>query len=157
MMDTVNKEGIMTLYKGIGAGTVRQIFYATSRFGLFEVFRDALKDSNMLTPSGELSPMERLIGGLASGGCAAVVSCPAEVTLVRMSNDRALPEAQRRNYKGVGDAFVQIFKTEGPTAFWRGVAPFAQRAMLVGACQVATFDQNKVLYEKYAGLQRGTL
>ena len=138
----------MTLYKGIGAGVVRQIFYATSRFGLFEVFRDRLKETNMLTPKGQLSPTERLVGGLASGGCAAIISCPAEVTLVRISNDRALPEAQRRNYKNVFDAFLQIAKTEGPTAFWRGVVPFAQRAMLVGACQVATFDQNKVLYER---------
>lgn len=156
MVDTVKTEGVMTLYKGIGAGVVRQIFYATSRFGLFEVFRDRLKDTNMLTPKGQLSPTERLVGGLASGGCAAIISCPAEVTLVRISNDRALPEAQRRNYKNVFDAFLQIAKTEGPAAFWRGVVPFAQRAMLVGACQVATFDQNKVLYERYAGLQQGT-
>eukprot|EP00940_MAST-03C_sp_MAST-3C-sp2_P000775 g775.t1 len=153
---TVAEEGVFTLYKGIGAGTVRQIFYATSRFGLFEVFRDQLQSSSIVTPKGQLSVVERLVGGLASGGCAAIISCPCEVTLVRMSNDASLPEKQRRDYKNVADAAVRILREEGVLAFWRGAVPFAQRAMLVGACQVATFDQNKYLYERYAGLKRGT-
>jgi hypothetical protein len=38
----IREEGFLSLYEGLGAGITRQIFYATSRFGLFEVFRDAL-------------------------------------------------------------------------------------------------------------------
>eukprot|EP00939_MAST-03C_sp_MAST-3C-sp1_P004643 g4643.t1 len=156
ILNTVKNEGVLSLYEGIGAGTIRQIFYATSRFGLFEVFRDLLEETSFITPSGELGATERLVGGLVSGGCAAIISCPCEVTLVRMSNDRSLPENQRRNYKNVADAARRILTEEGLAAFWRGSVPFAQRAMLVGACQVATFDQNKHLYDKYAGLQRGS-
>ena len=45
--------------------------------------------------------------GAISGGMAAYISCPAEVSLVRMSNDNSLPLAERRNYKGtVTDTFV---------------------------------------------------
>ena len=33
----VKNEGFLTVYQGLGAGIVRQIFYATSRFGLYEV------------------------------------------------------------------------------------------------------------------------
>jgi hypothetical protein len=33
----IKTEGVKGLYAGLGAGCVRQIFYATSRFGLFEV------------------------------------------------------------------------------------------------------------------------
>ena len=64
-------------------------------------------------------------------GLAAVVSIPAEVTVVRMSNDATLPLEQRRNYKNLTDAFSRIAKEEGLPAFFRGLGPYANRAMLV--------------------------
>jgi solute carrier family 25 oxoglutarate transporter 11 len=36
--------GWMSVYDGLSAGIARQVFYATSRFGLFESFRDMLHD-----------------------------------------------------------------------------------------------------------------
>ena len=69
-----------------------------------------------------------------------------EVAVVRMSNDKSLPEAQRRNYKNVIDTATRIAKEEGITAFWRGSNPFVFRAMMVGIFQVATLDQFKDLY-----------
>ena len=119
-------KGISTFYDGIGAGTIRQVFYATSRFGLFEVIRDSLAGGPDQTPTAAI----RLGSGLASGGMAAVIACPAEVTLVRTANDQALPKEQRRNYKNFGDAAMRILKEEGILAFWRGVVPFAQRAVV---------------------------
>ena len=38
----IKEDGFLSLYSGLGAGLTRQIFYSTSRFGLFEVFRDEL-------------------------------------------------------------------------------------------------------------------
>jgi len=130
----------MTLYSGLSAGLLRQIFYATSRFGLFEVFRDEMAKYR---PTDFYS---RLITGCASGGIAACISCPAEVTLVRISNDKTLPEASRRNYKGVVDAFSRILREEGVRAFFSGSGPFVNRAMLVGAVQVGTYDQFRQMY-----------
>ena len=148
---TVKEKGAMSVYDGLPAGMTRQIFYATSRFGLFETFRDMIHEYR-----GSTGPAERLVAGLTSGACAAVISCPAEVSLVRMSNDMTLPVEQRRNYTGVVNAFSRILKEEGVMTFWSGCAPFVQRAMLVGIVQVGTFDQNKELYETYAGMKRGT-
>ena len=92
-----------------------------------------------------------------------------KVTLVRISNDKSLPEASRRNYKGVSDAFRRILKEEGwifgflllfffdsyilyniaykcviyiclgVATFFSGSGPFVNRAMLVGAVQVTPF------------------
>ncbi len=84
--------------------------------------------------------------GAASGGIAAYISCPAEVAVVRLSNDASLPFEERRNYKGVMDTAQRIIKEEGVAAFWRGSTPFVQRAMMVGVFQVATLDQFKELY-----------
>ena len=143
LRNVVKKEGAMSLYDGLSAGIMRQVFYATSRFGLFETFRDIYK-----AKFGEIDFMGRLVCGVTSGGVAACISCPAEVTLVRLSNDGSLSAAERRGYTGVGDAFVRIFKEEGPKAFFRGAGPFVNRAMMVGAVQVGTYDQFRASYKK---------
>jgi len=146
--ELTKREGVLSLYKGLSAGIVRQIFYATSRFGLFEVFRD------LLAKYRETDFASRLFVGVLSGGCAAMISCPAEVTLVRMSNDSALPADQRRNYKGIVNAATRIVSEEGVLTFWRGSMPFVNRAMLVGAFQIGTYDQFKATFKKL-GLQEG--
>ena len=128
------------LYRGLSAGIVRQIFYSTSRFGLFEVLRDEVAKYR------KIDLASRLAVGIVSGGIAALISCPAEVTLVRISNDSALEESKRRNYKNVIDAFQRILKEEGFTTFFTGSAPFVNRAMLVGAVQVGTYDEFRALY-----------
>lgn len=38
----MKNQGFWSLYDGLSAGLARQIFYATSRLGLFEIFRDRL-------------------------------------------------------------------------------------------------------------------
>jgi len=136
----IGQEGVLTLYKGLSAGITRQVFYATSRFGLFEVFRDQLA---LYRPTDLWS---RLLVGTVSGGIAAYISCPAEVSLVRMSNDMALPVGQRRGYRSVVDAAVRIAREEGVATFWRGSTPFVNRAMLVGATQVGTYDHFRQMY-----------
>lgn len=42
--EMIKKQGWMSLYDGLSAGVARQVFYATSRFGLFETFRDLLHE-----------------------------------------------------------------------------------------------------------------
>lgn len=139
---TVKESGAMSLYNGIGAGILRQIFYASSRYGLFQIFRDNLAKYR------EVDFVSRTFCAVASGGIAAMISCPCEVSLVRMSNDATLPAEQRRNYASVLDCGRRIASEEGITAFWRGSTPFVTRACLVGATQVATYDQFKSVYGK---------
>ena len=98
--ELISKEGVSSLYAGIGAGCLRQVFYATSRYGLFETFRDTLAKYR------KTDFAQRFMTASVAGGCAAVISCPVEVCLVRMSNDAALPVDQRRGYTSVVDAFV---------------------------------------------------
>jgi solute carrier family 25 (mitochondrial oxoglutarate transporter), member 11 len=134
LMRTQKEKGFMSLYSGLEAGIIRQVFYATSRFGLFEVIRDELARYR------ETDILSRLVSGVTSGGMAALISCPAEVTLVRISNDSTLPVDQRRNYKGVVNAFQRILSEEGVSAFFRGCGPFVNRAMVVGAVQIGSYS-----------------
>lgn len=148
----IQESGWMSLYDGLGAGIWRQVFYATSRFGLFETFRDKLHEIR-----GTTDFASRVGVGALSGGIAAYLSCPAEVAVVRMSNDSSLPVNERRNYKGVVDTAQRIVKEEGVAAFWRGSTPFVQRAMMVGVFQVATLDQFKELYVKQFNQKKNSI
>lgn len=139
----IKNDGVGGLYNGIGAGILRQIFYASSRYGLFQILRDNIAKHR------EVDFFSRLAAASVSGGMAAAFSCPCEVSLVRMSNDAALPVAERRNYKNVIDCAARITREEGVTAFWRGSTPFVTRACLVGATQVATYDQFKAIYSGF--------
>jgi solute carrier family 25 oxoglutarate transporter 11 len=143
--DLIKAEGVSSLYAGLGAGCLRQVFYATSRYGLFETFRDTLAKYR------ETDFAQRFFTASIAGGCAALVSCPIEVCLVRMSNDASLPVDKRRGYSSVFSAITRIASEEGPAAFYRGSQPFVMRAMVVGGTQVATFDQFKQLYKPYLG------
>jgi len=148
----IQESGWMSLYDGLAAGIWRQVFYATTRFGLFETFRDKLHEIR-----GKTDFASRVVLGAASGGIAAYISCPAEVAVVRMSNDASLPKDERRNYKGVVDTANRIVKEEGVAAFWRGSTPFVQRAMMVGVFQVATLDQFKDLYASSFGQKKNSI
>ena len=137
MQTIVREEGAASLYNGLSAGCARQLVYMSARIGFYEKIRDA---AAMVR---ETDFAQRLVVGAVSGGIAAVVSCPMEVTVVRMSNDASLPAAERRGYTSLGNAFRRIVSEEGAATFFRGATPYINRCMMVGACQVATYDQFK--------------
>jgi len=145
-------DGFMSLYDGLSAGVARQVFYATSRFGLFETFRDMLHEYR-----GKTDFAARVGVGAITGGIAAYLSCPMEVCVVRMSNDVSLPVNERRNYTSLYDTFTRTLREEGVGAFWRGSNPFVTRAMLVGVFQVATLDQFKDFYAETLQQKRNSI
>uniref|UniRef100_A0A7S2HU87 Mitochondrial 2-oxoglutarate/malate carrier protein n=1 Tax=Helicotheca tamesis TaxID=374047 RepID=A0A7S2HU87_9STRA len=148
----VKESGLMSVYDGLSAGVLRQVFYASSRFGLFETFRDKLHEIR-----GKTDFASRVGVGAVTGGIAAYISCPMEVAVVRMSNDSTLPPKERRNYKGVTDVAQRIIKEEGVAAFWRGSTPFVTRAMMVGVFQVATLDQFKGMYASMLNQKKNSI
>jgi solute carrier family 25 oxoglutarate transporter 11 len=140
----VRERGFLSLYNGLEAGLLRQVVYTTSRLGLFEHFRDELAKVR-----GHTDIWSRLASATVAGGIAAFISCPVEVTLVRMSNDSALPADKRRNYRGVADAFARILREEGVRTMFSGAVPLVQRACVTGAFQVGTYDQFRDTFRKW--------
>jgi len=55
--------------------------------------------------------------------------------------DSTLPMEQRRNYKGVGDAFVRIVREDGVSGLFRGATPTIVRAMALNMGMLASNDQ----------------
>ena len=81
--------------------------------------------------------------GLTAGAIGAFCGTPADVALIRMCVDNRLPEAERRNYKSVFDAWRRIAGEEGITALWTGCGPTIGRAMVVNVCQLCCQTQAK--------------
>ncbi|XP_057958962.1 mitochondrial uncoupling protein 5 [Malania oleifera] len=135
----VQQEGVAALFSGVSATVLRQTLYSTTRMGLYDVLKQKWTD-----PSTGNMPLVRKIGaGLVAGGIGAAVGNPADVAMVRMQADGRLPPAQRRNYTSVVDAITRMSKQEGVTSLWRGSSLTVNRAMLVTASQLASYDQFK--------------
>ncbi|GAV59243.1 Mito_carr domain-containing protein, partial [Cephalotus follicularis] len=135
----VQQEGVAALFSGVSATILRQTLYSTTRMGLYDVLKQKWTD-----PDTKNMPLTSKIGaGLIAGGIGAAVGNPADVAMVRMQADGRLPLAERRNYKSVVDAITRMAKQEGVTSLWRGSSLTVNRAMLVTASQLASYDEIK--------------
>lgn len=135
----LRKEGVSGLYKGIGAALLRQATYTTTRLGVYTALNDVYKAREGKAP-GLFASMGM---GMVAGATGAFVGTPAEVALIRMTADGRLPLAERRNYRGVGNALSRIVKEEGLAMLWRGCIPTMGRAMVVNMAQLASYSQAK--------------
>ncbi|GAA0150712.1 secondary carrier transporter [Lithospermum erythrorhizon] len=135
----VQQEGISALFSGISATVLRQTLYSTTRMGLYDIMKKKWTDSRTNT----FPLMHKITAGLIAGGIGAMVGNPADVAMVRMQADGRLPLSERRSYKSVVDAITQMSKSEGIASLWRGSSLTVNRAMLVTASQLASYDQFK--------------
>jgi len=139
----IKEEGFKGLYGGLSAALTRQCTYTTLRLGLYDVLREKIAPG--AHDSKHLPLWKKMICGLGSGGIAASVCCPVEVSLVRMQADGSQPIEARRGYKHVFDAFYRIATEEGVGTLYRGVGPTVARGMVVSMSQLATYDHAKHL------------
>lgn len=147
----IKTQGFGSLYKGLSAGLVRQATYTTARLGIYNKLFTAAQEWNQ----GPLPLWGKAVCGLTAGGLGALVGSPADLTLIRMQADTSLPLEQRRNYKGVGDAFARIVREEGAGGLFTGAGPTVVRAMALNMGMLASNDQAKELLVE-AGLQEGS-
>ncbi|KAK9778677.1 putative Dicarboxylate carrier protein [Seiridium cardinale] len=143
----VRNEGIFGLYSGLSASLLRQMTYSTVRFGVYEELKQRY------TPEGEKPSLPLLIGlSCFSGFLGGISGNAADVTNVRMQQDRALPTEQRRHYKHGLDGMFRMLREEGPKSWFRGAWPNSVRAALMNASQLASYDTIKAALMQYTPL-----
>ncbi|GLT94358.1 hypothetical protein SLE2022_121030 [Rubroshorea leprosula] len=147
----VQSEGMAALFSGVSATILRQTLYSTTRMGLYDILKTKWTDRE----KGDLPLMRKITAGLIAGAVGAAVGNPADVAMVRMQADGRLPIDQRRNYKSVVDALGQMTKQEGIGSLWRGSGLTVNRAMIVTASQLATYDQVKEMILKKGAMGDG--
>ncbi|KAG8460332.1 hypothetical protein KFE25_011823 [Diacronema lutheri] len=143
----VRTEGFTSLYAGISAQYLRAWTYQTARLGAYRSLVDVMQPA-----PGQPTPLwQKAMAGLTAGAFGAVIGNPAELSIIRMQSDAALPEAQRRNYKGIGDALYRVIRTEGILALWTGSGPTIVRAMALNCGALASYDQAKEAIDELVG------
>lgn len=138
--ELIKENGFAYMYKGLDAAVLRQVFYGTTRLGLFYTFLDHFKKKNT---SGQPTLFQKSISSFFAGGIAAFVSNPVDLILVRMQADNTLPVEQRRNYKNVFHGVASVIKDEGFTKLWRGCVPTIARACIINLALLAPFEEFK--------------
>lgn len=99
------------------------------------------------TPVDQISYWQRLFSGGTAGAVGIAIANGTDLLKVRMQADRD----GTRYTKGTFNAFKQIVQTEGVLGLWAGVGPNMQRAYIVNAAELATYDQVRLLKEDGKG------
>merc|ERR1719436_827327 len=101
-------EGVPGLFKGVDASAARQLVYSGTRFGMYDVLKNAA--------GGDTAPLgmvTKVVCAAASGAIGAFAGNPGDLAMVRMQADGKLPLDQRRNYRNIFHAVGEISRTEG--------------------------------------------
>lgn len=122
----VQRDGVLSVYKGVDAAIGRQMVYGTARIGLHRLFSDTLRERNQGKP---ISFLQKTLSGMASGAIAVCIGTPFDIALVRLQADGMAAPADRRNYRNVFDALIRTTKEEGVGALYKGLAPNILRGM----------------------------
>lgn len=139
LQSVISKEGPLAIYKGLSAALLRQATYTTGRLGVYTNLNEEYRNRY----GGNPNLISSMVMGVIAGAIGAFIGTPAEVALIRMTADGRLPEAERRNYKGVFNALGRMTREEGILALWRGCIPTMGRAMVVNMTQLASYSQFK--------------
>ena len=137
----LRQRGIMGLYRGVGATMLRDVTFSVIYFPLF-AHLNALGPKRVTT--GESVFWASFLSGCAAGSTAAFAVNPLDVVKTRLQVlKRAAGES---SYSGVTDAVRQIYRKEGPLAFFKGagcrmivIAPLFGIAQTVYFLGVAEF------------------
>ena len=135
----------MTLYRGLDSALLRQLFYTSTRLGLFYSMKDYLVKKNKREPT----IFQNALMSLFAGAVGSVVGNPADLALVRMQSDNNLPPNERRNYKNVFDALIRTVREEGLLTLWRGSLPTVARAMAMNFSLLVPFEETKKFLTPY--------
>ena len=147
--DIVKSDGILSLYRGLSAGYMRQVTYGVGRLGLFRTFSDYLqkKQDDRLGVTQPMPFYVKMICGSTAGAFGAILGTPADVALVRMQADTMLPVDQRRNYRNGVHAIISIVRSEGISGMFSGCTPTVARAMVQNAMMLGSYEQAKEFYK----------
>ena len=134
----VRDEGAAELYRGLQPALLRQATYGSLRVGLYEPTKAALA---ALGAAPGLPT--KLLAGMCCGGAAAALCCPTDVAKVRMQVEGLATGAGARRYASALHALRSIHAAEGLRGLYAGALPTAQRAAVVAAVELASYDELK--------------
>ena len=155
----IRSEGVRGLFKGLQPALLRQATYGSIRMGIYEPiksFFNGLAVRHTGHAAAAPPPLwSKVAAGMSAGALSSALCTPTDVVKVRMQADGIGKSASDPNfkprYRNVFHAFRVIHDAEGLRGLYSGVAPTVQRAAVVAAVELATYDECKQLLVPLTG------
>jgi len=116
LMKTVKNNGVISLYNGIGPSSVGIVVYRGAQFGLQDIIKAFNPLQKETTP---LALFSKFCVAQVAVSVSGVVAYPFDTMQRRLQIEASKP-IEEQVYKGMGDCFQKILKTEGPAGFFKG-------------------------------------
>lgn len=132
--------GFIGVYKGVTATILKQGSNQAIRFYVMETLKDLYKGDDPKKPVPKL-----VVGmfGAVAGAASVFGNTPIDVVKTRMQGLEA------SKYKNTADCALQIWKNEGPRAFYKGTVPRLSRVCLDVAITFMIYDSFMDLFNKF--------
>lgn len=144
-----SEEGLFALQKGLVPSLLRETFYSSIRLSAYEPIRNLIMTDHEKKHGASLA--KKFAAGGTAGAIGAGIANPADLIKVRMQ------AASSKAYPSTWSAVQQVYREEGFTGLYRGVGPTVQRAAILTATQLGTYDHIKHFILDLEVLSEGTL
>jgi solute carrier family 25 citrate transporter 1 len=115
--DTVRKDGVLGLYRGLSSLLFFSVPKVATRFLAFEQLKGALAG-----PDGRLSTPATLLCGLGAGVAEAIVAVtPMDTIKTRLIHDQLTRAPHERAYRGLAHGVVTIVRADGLGGVYKGL------------------------------------
>lgn len=153
----LRNEGLIGLYRGIGAAYIYQMILNGCRLGFYEPLRASV--TTLLIPSSTAAtqnPAINVFSGAASGVLGAAAGSPFFLVKTRLQSfsDKA-PVGTQHRYRNAYDGLTQIYKGEGVKGLYRGCGAACVRTGFGSSVQLPTYFFAKRRLVRHLGMKDG--
>ncbi|XP_069050956.1 solute carrier family 25 member 32a isoform X2 [Lepisosteus oculatus] len=141
-------EGLRGLYQGV----TPNVWGAGASWGLYFFFYNAIKSYKQESNQSELTASQHLVSAAQAGALTLCITNPIWVTKTRLvlQYDAGI-DPSKRQYKGMFDALLKIYRYEGIPGLYRGFVP-GLFGTSHGALQFMAYEELKREYSKYKNM-----
>ncbi|XP_072459427.1 solute carrier family 25 member 32 [Notamacropus eugenii] len=137
-------DGLRGLYQGV----TPNVWGAGLSWGLYFFFYNAIKSYKTEGRTERLEAAEYLISAAEAGAMTLCITNPLWVTKTRLMLQYDVVSPSQRQYKGMMDALVKIYKFEGVRGLYKGFVP-GLIGTSHGALQFMAYELLKVKYNTH--------
>ncbi|XP_972193.1 solute carrier family 25 member 35 isoform X2 [Tribolium castaneum] len=140
------EQGIKGLFRGAGASIPRAFVGSTSQLTSFKYSKEFLNQYDYFSDKPLLTSF---CGSMVGGVAISVMMTPFDLIMTRLYNQPVDPQGKGLLYANYFDCVIKIFKTEGVSAFYKGVGPMYLRLGPHTVLCLVFWDELKRLYDKF--------
>ncbi|XP_068937223.1 solute carrier family 25 member 32 [Petaurus breviceps papuanus] len=137
-------DGLRGLYQGV----TPNVWGAGLSWGLYFFFYNAIKSYKTEGKTERLDATEYLVSAAEAGAMTLCITNPLWVTKTRLMLQYEVVSASERQYKGMMDALVKIYKFEGVRGLYKGFLP-GLIGTSHGALQFMAYELLKLKYNTH--------